>query len=124
MEEQSQDITLRVAKLTTVFCSLAVVIYAATHAEPSPPAVWFLKSGPLLAVIIWLQKRRTTNRRRSSRLGLLSRDCVACRDPLVCIQDARAFRVAADGGTVRSIGAAYISGFVAASLAWYFQMGK
>jgi hypothetical protein len=61
MERQSNDITLGVAKLAAAFCSLAAVIYAATQAEPSPSVVWFLSSGPLFAVILWVQKdaRRT-----------------------------------------------------------------
>jgi hypothetical protein len=61
MKEQSNDLTLWVAKLTAVFCSLAAAVYAATQGESSPAVALFLSSGPLLAVIIWLQKdaRRT-----------------------------------------------------------------
>jgi len=46
MEDQSKDITLRVAKLTAVFCSLAAAVYAATQGEPSPAIALFLSSGP------------------------------------------------------------------------------
>ena len=61
MAEESRDITLGVAKLTAIFCSLAAAVYAATQTEPSPSIAYFLSGGPLLAVVIWLQKdaRRT-----------------------------------------------------------------
>jgi hypothetical protein len=61
LEEQSKDVTLTVAKLAAVFCSLAAAVYAATQTEPSPAVALFLSGGPLLAVILWLQKdaRRT-----------------------------------------------------------------
>jgi hypothetical protein len=57
----SPDVTLTVAKLAALFCSLAAGVYAATQAEPSPIVALFLSGGPLLAVILWLQKdaRRT-----------------------------------------------------------------
>src|SRR3954464_14688437 len=60
-EEQSSDITLSVAKLAAAFSSLLAAVYAATQTEPSPAIALFLSGGPLLAVIIWLQKdaRRT-----------------------------------------------------------------
>jgi hypothetical protein len=50
-----------VAKLTAIFCSLAAAVYAATQTEPSSSTAYFLSGGPLLAVVIWLQKdaRRT-----------------------------------------------------------------
>jgi hypothetical protein len=55
------DITLRLAKLTAVFCSLVSVLYVVTASEPSPIVELMLSFGPLLAVIMWLQKdaRRT-----------------------------------------------------------------
>jgi hypothetical protein len=61
MQERSDDITLRVAKLAALFSSLAAAIYAAVQTEPSPIVSLFLSGGPLLAVILWLQKdaRRT-----------------------------------------------------------------
>ena len=61
MAKDPKDITLGVAKLAAVFFSLAAAVYAATQAEPSPFIAYFLSGGPLLAVIIWLQKdsRRT-----------------------------------------------------------------
>ena len=61
MQQPSDDITLRVVKLAALFCSLAAAIYASAQAEPSPIVALFLSGGPLLAVILWLQKdaRRT-----------------------------------------------------------------
>ena len=56
MAEEPKDITLGVARLAAVFSSLAAAVYAATQSEPSPSIALFLSSGPLLAVIIWLQK--------------------------------------------------------------------
>jgi hypothetical protein len=57
----SNDVTLKVAKLAALFCSLAAAVYAATHSEPSPVVTLFLSGGPLLAVLLWLQNdaRRT-----------------------------------------------------------------
>ena len=61
MSEQSKDTTRRVAKIVAAFCSLVAAIYGATQSEPSPVIALFLSFGPLLAVIMWLQKdaRRT-----------------------------------------------------------------
>jgi hypothetical protein len=55
-QTQSSDITLNVAKLAALFSSVATAIYAATQVEPSAVVGLFLSSGPLLAVILWLQK--------------------------------------------------------------------
>jgi hypothetical protein len=61
MHARSDDITLRVAKLAALFASLAAAAFASTQSQPSPIVALFLSSGPLLAVILWLQKdsRRT-----------------------------------------------------------------
>jgi len=61
MEERSTDITLKVAKLAALFCSLVAAVYAAVGTDPSPVVVLFLSGGPLFAVVLWLQKdaRRT-----------------------------------------------------------------
>ena len=56
MNERTEDITLRVAKLAAFVCSLAAAIYAAVPTEPSPVVVLFISGAPLLAVILWLQK--------------------------------------------------------------------
>jgi hypothetical protein len=61
MQERSDDIMLGIAKAAAVFSSLAAAAYAATQSEASPMVELFLSFGPLLAVILWLQKdaRRT-----------------------------------------------------------------
>jgi hypothetical protein len=56
MDKQSEDVTLRVAWLAALFASLAAALYAAAPAEPSPVVSLFLSFGPLLAVVLWLQK--------------------------------------------------------------------
>jgi hypothetical protein len=56
IQATSTDVTLTVAKLSAVFCSLAAAVYAATQVEPSPVVALLLAGGPLLAVILWLQK--------------------------------------------------------------------
>lgn len=55
------DVTLRVAKLAALVCSLMAAIYAGVQMEPSPVVALLLSFGPLCAVILWLQKdaRRT-----------------------------------------------------------------
>lgn len=50
------DITLNVAKLAALVCSFAAALYAATQIEPSPLVGLLISGGPLLAVILWLQK--------------------------------------------------------------------
>lgn len=47
---------LTVAKLAALVCSVAAAGYAAVRTEPSPVVSLFLSGGPLLAVILWLQK--------------------------------------------------------------------
>jgi hypothetical protein len=59
--DPSADITLRVAKLAALFCSLMAAVYAALQIQPSVLPSLFLTSGPAIIVILWLQKdaRRT-----------------------------------------------------------------
>jgi hypothetical protein len=52
----SRDISLWAAKVTGIFCGLAAAVYAAIQIEPSPAVMLFLSFGPLLAVVLWLQK--------------------------------------------------------------------
>lgn len=56
MPKRSADITLNVARFAALFAALASAVYAAAQAEPSPSVALFLTSGPLFAVILWLQK--------------------------------------------------------------------
>ena len=50
------DVTLRVAKLVSLFSSIVAALYAATEIEPSHLVVLFLWFAPAFAVILWLQK--------------------------------------------------------------------
>ena len=50
------DITLSTSKMTSLVCSIAGAIYAALGLEPSPLVELILTAGPLLGVILWLQK--------------------------------------------------------------------
>jgi hypothetical protein len=56
VSEASRDITLRVAIATAVFCSMTVAVYILAEIEPSATVVTFWTLGPVLAVILWLQK--------------------------------------------------------------------
>ena len=47
---------LRTAKITALFCAVVAALYAVAQVEPSPVVVLFLTSGPLIAVIVWLQR--------------------------------------------------------------------
>jgi len=61
MSAVSDDITLWTAKATALASSIAVAVYVAAQREPPPEVTLFLLGGPLIAVILWLQKdaRRT-----------------------------------------------------------------
>ena len=56
MSGASGDTTLRVAIGTAVFCSMTAAVYTLAEIEPSPMVVLFWTFGPVLAVILWLQK--------------------------------------------------------------------
>jgi hypothetical protein len=124
MEEHSQDITLRVAKLTAAFCSLAAATYGATQAEPSPSIAWFLTSGPLLAVIIWLQKDARRTRVAVLDWGYFLVIAWPAVIPWYAFRARGRSGWRLTAGLFGLIGAAYVSWFVAGWLAWYFQIGK
>jgi hypothetical protein len=56
MEDGAIDMTLLVARLTAVFCSVSAAAYVANHTEPLPAVQLLFSFAPLLAVILWLQK--------------------------------------------------------------------
>ena len=56
MAEEYSDVTLRVAIATAVCASIVTVIYVVAEVEPAPVVELFLATGPLIAVILWLQK--------------------------------------------------------------------
>ena len=56
MTQASPDTTLRVAIATAVFSSMTAAVYTLAEVEPSNPMLTFWTLGPLIAVILWLQK--------------------------------------------------------------------
>jgi hypothetical protein len=56
MITDSPDLTLWTAKATSIACSLAAMLYVSLEFEPSPVLNLLLAYGPILAVILWLQK--------------------------------------------------------------------
>jgi hypothetical protein len=52
----SADVTLTVAKVASLFASVAAAAYASAQLEPSPIVGLFLSAGPLYGVILWLEK--------------------------------------------------------------------
>jgi hypothetical protein len=60
------DATLRVAIYTAVACLIATAVYTLARIEPLPIMSLLLAFGPLVAVILWLQKDG-----RRARLGVI-----------------------------------------------------
>jgi hypothetical protein len=56
MTDASRDTTLQVAIATAVFSSMTAALYTLAEVEPSNPMLTFWTLGPLIAVILWLQK--------------------------------------------------------------------
>lgn len=48
--------SLRSARIMALFCALAGALYAIANVEPSPAVSLFFSAGPLIAVILWLQR--------------------------------------------------------------------
>jgi hypothetical protein len=124
MEERTADITLRVAKLAAVFCSFAAAIYAAVQTEPSPVVSLFLSGGPLLAVILWLQKdaRRTgVGAVQDWGYFLLLAWPVVIPWYAFRTRGRSGWRLTA--GLFGLIGASYVSWMIVAYALWYFEAG-
>ena len=124
MEEHAKDITLGVAKLTAVFCSLAAAVYAATQSEKSPAIAYFLSGGPLLAVIIWLQKDA-----RRTGVGVVQDWGYFLLLAWPVVIPWYALKTRGRSGWRLTLGlfglvvAAYLSWLVTAYLVWYFEVG-
>jgi hypothetical protein len=60
-QTESGDITLNVARLSALVSSIAAALYAVLPVDPLPIVDLLIASGPLWAVVLWLQKdaRRT-----------------------------------------------------------------
>jgi hypothetical protein len=122
--EQSSDVTLTVAKLAALFASLVAAAYAAAQIEPSPVIALFVSGGPLLAVILWLQKdARRTGVGSVQDLGYF----LLLAWPIVIPW--YAFKTRGRSGwrltTVLFglIGAAYVTWFSVAYVIWRFRVG-
>lgn len=124
VEEGSTDITLRLAKLTAVFCSLVAVLYAATASEPSPAVELFLSFGPLLAVIIWLQKdARRTGVGAVQDWGYFLFLAWPVVIPWYAFKTRGRAGWRLTAGLFGLILSAYIGGLAGAYFVWYFQLG-
>jgi hypothetical protein len=124
MQEHSEDTTMKVAKLAALFCSLAAAIYAGVQTEPSPVVALFLSGGPLLAVILWLQKdaRRTgVGAVQDWGYFLLLAWPVVIPWYAFATRGWLGWRLTA--GLFGLVGASYISWMVVAYVMWYFQAG-
>ena len=122
MEERSNDITLRVAKLAALFASLVAAAYAASQIEPAPVVALFLSCGPLVAVILWLQKdARRTGIGAVQDWGyfLLLAWPVVIPWYAFKTRGRKGWRLTA--GLLGLIGAPYISWILAAYVVWYFE---
>lgn len=124
MQERSDDITLNVAKLAALFCSLAAAAYGATQSEPSPIVALFLSGGPLLAVVLWLQKdARRTGVGAVQDWGYF----LLLAWPIVIpwyafrTRGRSGWRLAT--GLFGLVGASYITWMVVAYARWYFEAG-
>ena len=125
MEERSTDVTLRVAKLAALFCSLCAALYAATQLEPSPAVALFLTSGPLLAVLLWLQKdARRTGVGAVQDWGYFLFLAWPVVIPWYAFKTRGPSGWRLTVGLLALIGAAYISWLLVAFVVWYFQMGS
>lgn len=124
MEDRADDITFGVAKLAALFCSLGAAAYAGTQAEPSPIVALFLSSGPLLAVIVWLQKdsRRTgVGAVQDWGYFLLLAWPVVIPWYAFKTRGRKGWRLT--GELFGLIGAAYISWMLVAFILWYLRAG-
>ena len=124
MQRAADDITLRVAKLAALFCSLAAAIYAAAQSEPSPIVALFLSVVPLHAVILWLQK----DARRTGVVGVLDWGYFLLLLWPILIpwyafrtRGRSGWRLAA--GLFGLVGASYVTWIVVAYALWYFGAG-
>jgi len=53
---KTQDTTLQVAVMAAIFSAAATALYVVAGIDPHPMVELFLAAGPLIAVILWLQK--------------------------------------------------------------------
>jgi len=118
----TNDITLNVAKLAALFASLAAGVYTAVQTEPSPIVLTFLFWGPLIAVILWLQKdaqRTGTGAVQDWGYFLLLAWPIVIPWYAFKTRGRSGWRLAV--GLFGLIGAPYICSILVTYLTWYFE---
>jgi len=124
MEEKSNDVTLTVAKLAALFASLVAAAYAMAQTEPSPVIALFVSGGPLLAVILWLQKdARRTGVGSVQDLGYFLVLAWPIVIPWYAFKTRGRSGWRLTTGLFGLIGAAYVTWFSVAYVIWRFKVG-
>jgi len=124
MEQRSNDVTLRVAKLAALFASLVAAAYAVAQIEPSPVIALFVSGGPLLAVILWLQQdARRTGVGSVHDLGYFLLLAWPIVIPWYAFKTRGRSGWRLTTGLFGLIGAAYLTWFSVAYVIWRFRAG-
>ena len=124
MEERSNDVTLTVAKLAALFASLTAAAYAAAQIDPSSVIALFLSGGPLLGVILWLQKdARRTGVGSVQDLGYFLLLAWPVVIPWYAFKTRGRSGWRLTTGLFGLIGAAYLTWFSVAYVIWRFRAG-
>ena len=122
MEHRSSDVTLTVAKVAALFASLIAAVYATAQIEPSPLIALFLSGGPLVAVIIWLQKdARRTGVGSVQDLGYFLLLAWPVVIPWYAFKTHGRSGWRLTIGLFGLIGAAYVTWFLVAYVIWHFS---
>ena len=125
MQERSDDIMLGIAKAAAVFSSLAAAAYAATESEASPMVALFLSFGPLLAVILWLQKdARRTGVGTVQDFGYFLLLAWPVVIPWYAFRTRGRSGWRLTAGLFGLIGASFVTGMVVAYARWYLDAGE
>ena len=124
MEQTSNDVTLTVAKLAALFASLIAAAYAAAQVAPSPVIALFVSGGPLLAVILWLQKdARRTGVGSVQDLGYFLLLAWPVVIPWYAFKTRGRSGWRLTTGLFGLIGAAYVTWLLVAYVVWRFRVG-
>ena len=124
MEQRSNDVTLRVAKLAALFASLVAAAYAVAQIEPSPVIALFVSGGPLLAVILWLQQdARRTGVDSVHDLGYFLLLAWPIVIPWYAFKTRGRSGWRLTTGLFGLIGAAYVTWLLVAYVIWRFRVG-
>jgi hypothetical protein len=124
LEQRSSDVTLTVAKLAALFASLVATAYATAQIEPSPVIALFLSGGPLVAVILWLQKdARRTGVGLVQDLGYFLLLAWPVVIPWYAFKTRGPSGWRLTVGLFGLIGAAYVTWLLVAYVVWRFRVG-